>query len=437
MSLRSQFFLSVVLALLLSLSMLAVVALGHARTSVDNEMRMALEASDRIVDNALLSLPRADEDAYLERLVRSFDDNRHVRVGLIEGGREITSSSLATGDPVPGWYQRLLEIPVQERIDSAPRLNGRSLRVVTDARNEIGEAWTQFRDGAAILGFFSLLILGSLHMAMARIALPLKRLGQGFEAVGGGNYASRVTPQGPGEISALADGFNRMAARLNVLEDANRRLTTQMLTVQEEERADLARDLHDEMGPFLFAMRLDAEAIRTEAHKSGQGAIAERAHILGEAVGHIQNHVRDILKRLRPDGLAETGLTVAIGNLVTFWQRHHDGIAILLDVAEGQFGAEVDGVIYRLVQEGLTNAARHGAARKVWITVAADAETISIMVEDDGVGIADAGSGGFGLKGMRERLAVLAGKLTLGPRPGGGTRLAATIPRILMPEAVG
>src|SRR6188472_2310037 len=96
MSLRSQFFLSVVLALLLSLSMLAVVALGHARTSVDNEMRMALEASDRIVDNALLSLPRADEDAYLERLVRSFDDNRHVRVGLIEGGREITSSSLAT-----------------------------------------------------------------------------------------------------------------------------------------------------------------------------------------------------------------------------------------------------------------------------------------------------------------------------------------------------
>ncbi len=86
MSLRGQFFLSVVMALLLSLSVLGVVALGHARASVDNEMRMALEAGDRIVDNALLSLPHDGEDAYLERLVKSFDGNRHLRVALIEAG---------------------------------------------------------------------------------------------------------------------------------------------------------------------------------------------------------------------------------------------------------------------------------------------------------------------------------------------------------------
>ena len=93
MSLRGQFFLSVVMALLLSLSVLGVVALGHARASVDNEMRMALEAGDRIVDNALLSLPHDGEDAYLERLVKSFDGNRHLRVVLIEAGREVTASS--------------------------------------------------------------------------------------------------------------------------------------------------------------------------------------------------------------------------------------------------------------------------------------------------------------------------------------------------------
>ena len=136
---------------------------------------------------------------------------------------------------------------------------------------------------------------------------------------------------GPREISTLAEAFNRMTARLKRLEDANRRLTGQMLAIQEEERADLARDLHDEMGPFLFAMRLDAEAIQAEARKNGQAVIAERASGLGEAVSHIQSHVRSILKQLRPDGLAETGLKVAIGNLATFWQRHHGGIAIHLD----------------------------------------------------------------------------------------------------------
>jgi two-component system sensor histidine kinase UhpB len=436
MSLRGQVFLSVVMALLLSLSVLGVVALGHARASVDTEMRMALEAGDRIVDNALLSLPRDGEDAYLERLVQSFDGNRHLRVALIKGTEEVTASTLAAPDSVPGWYQRLLEIPVQQRIDTAPRLAGRILKVTTDAHNEIGEDWSQFRDGAAILALFSLLVLGLLHLAMARVARLLRKLTAGFDAVGGGDYATHVTLRGPKEISTLADAFNRMTARLKKLEDANRRLTGQMLAIQEEERADLARDLHDEMGPFLFAMRLDAEAIQAEAKKNGQAIIAERASGLGEAVGHIQNRVRSILKQLRPDGLAETGLKVAIGNLATFWQRHHGGIVIRLDVAAEGFGADADAAIYRLVQEGLTNAARHGAAKQVWIAITTTDNTIRVTLEDDGVGFVAGSGGGMGLKGMRERLAALGGDLSLGARPGGGTRLEAAIPRVGVADAV-
>jgi len=436
MSLRGQFFVSVVMALLLSLSVLGVVALGHARASVDNEMRMALEAGDRIVDNALLSLPREGEDAYLERLVKSFDGNRHLRVALLEAGREVTASELAPPDPVPGWYQRLLEIPVQQRTDTAPRLNGRILKVTTDAHNEIGEDWTQFRDGAAILALFSLLVLGLLHLAMARISRPLRKLTGGFEAVGGGDYAIHVASHGPKEISTLAEAFNRMTARLKRLEEANRRLTGQMLAIQEEERADLARDLHDEMGPFLFAMRLDAEAIQADARKSGHGAIAERANALGEAVGHIHSRVRSILKQLRPDGMAETGLKVAIGNLATFWQRHHDGIAIHLDVTAEGFGAETDAAIFRLAQEGLTNAARHGAAKQVWIRVVTTDTAICATVEDDGIGFVARDNGGMGLKGMRERLSALKGEMNMGPRPGGGTRLQAMIPRVRVAEAM-
>jgi two-component system, NarL family, sensor histidine kinase UhpB len=435
MSLRGQFFLSVVMALLLSLSVLGVVALGHARASVDNEMRMALEAGDRIVDNALLSLPREGEDAYLERLVKSFDGNRHLKVALIEGGHEMIASTLAAPDPVPGWYQRLLEIPVQQRIDTAPALGGRILKVNTDAHNEIGEDWTQSRDGAAILALFSLLVLGLLHLAMARVSGPLRKLTGGFEAVGSGDYAAHVALRGPSEIATLADAFNRMTARLKKLEDANRRLTGQMLAIQEEERADLARDLHDEMGPFLFAMRLDAEAIQIAARNGGQPVIAERAASLGEAVGHIQNRVRAILKQLRPDGLAETGLKVAIGNLATFWQRH-GGLAIHLDIGTEGFGLGADATIYRLVQEGLTNAARHGAAKRVWIAIAASESAIRVTVEDDGVGFVARDGGGMGLKGMRERLSALNGEMQLSQRPGGGTRLEATIPRMAIEESV-
>lgn len=427
MSLRGQFFLSVILALALSLSILGVVACWHARRSVDNEMRMALEAGDHIVDNALLSLPASGVDIYLQRLVRSFDDNRHVRVTLVADGQTLAVSKLAETDPVPSWYQRLLEIPVQQRIDTAAELKGRSLVVATDAHNEIGEAWVQFRDGATILGLFSLLVLGVLHLVMVRLAAPLRRLNTGFEAVGSGDYAARLQPSGPREISTLAAAFNRMTERLRGLEDANRRLTGQMLAIQEEERADLARDLHDEMGPFLFAMRVDAEAIE----RVGQGFIAQRARAMGEAISHIQHHVRIILKQLRPEGLAETGLVLAITNLTTFWRRHHDGIAIHLSIeaAKSGFGAEADAAIYRLVQEGLTNAARHGAARQVWIVISSGAGAIRVTVEDDGKGISsDANSGGLGLKGMRERISALSGNLVLSARAGGGTRLTADIP---------
>jgi signal transduction histidine kinase len=91
-------------------------------------------------------------------------------------------------------------------------------------------------------------------------------------------------------------------------------------------------------------------------------------------------------------------------------------------------------VIYRLVQESLTNAVRHGAAKQVWITIAADPGTIRVIVEDDGIGFADAGGTGMGLKGMRERLAALSGSMSLGLRSGGGTRLSALIPYGRMAE---
>ena len=431
MSLRGQFFLSVAMALVLGLVTLGAIACWHARRSVENEMHMALDASDRVVDNALLSLPQAGKDAYLDRLVDSFNGNRHVRVALMERGRRLAISQLAPPEEVPGWFLRLLEIASEQRLDYAPRLGSRMLVVTTDPRNEISEAWVQFRDGALILAAFSLLVLGLLHLAMARAEAPLKKLSAGFDAVGSGDYGARVPEAGPQEISHLARAFNRMAERLGALEAANQRLGHQLSAIQEEERADLARDLHDEMGPFLFAMRVDAESIAGLARDAGQSAIAQRARAIGEAVSRIQSHVRLILRQLQPAGLADVGLAQAIANLATFWQRHHDGIAIALDTdaaAQG-FGPETDAAIYRLVQESLTNAARHGGAGRVWIAIAADAHTIRVTVEDDGTGLSAQGGDGMGLKGMRERLAALSGGVTLRNRGGGGARLEAVIPR--------
>jgi two-component system sensor histidine kinase UhpB len=433
MSLRAQFIISVVLALVLSLAAEGALASWQARQSVENEMRLALDAGDRIVDNALLSLPAAGTDAYLTRLVRSFDDNRHVRVTLIEDGHPSAQSQIAPPEAVPGWFLRLLEIPQERREDFAPRLAGTKLVVESDPRNEIRETWEQFRDGAFSIALFSLMVLGLLHLAMSRIQAPLAKLRAGFGALGGGDHAARVHAKGPRETAELALAFNRMAERLQQVEGANARMSRQMVAIQEEERAELARELHDEMGPFLFAMRVDAEGIEKAAWAAGETAIAQRACAIGEAVTHIQRHVRAILKELRPADFAGFGLAVSIENLARFWRRHVDGIAIVLDIAEAQdgFGAEADAAIYRLVQEGLTNAARHGGAKTVWIAIKDRDGAVTVTVDDDGAGLAAGANfdGGLGLKGMRERLAGLGAEPVLGVRPGGGLRLTATIVR--------
>ena len=140
MSLRGQFFLSVILALVLGLSALGVIACWHARRSVENEMRMALEASDRIVDNALLSLPTADKDVYLARLVNSFDGNRHVYVRLMQGSRVLAVSHLAPPEDAPRWFTNLLVIPphVTHYIDVQGDEEVLELDVFTPKRPEYG-----------------------------------------------------------------------------------------------------------------------------------------------------------------------------------------------------------------------------------------------------------------------------------------------------------
>jgi two-component system sensor histidine kinase UhpB len=221
-----------------------------------------------------------------------------------------------------------------------------------------------------------------------------------------------------------------MAERLSVLEASNRRLGGQMLAIQEEERADLARDLHDEMGPLLFSVRVGAAGIVAMAP---DGPAAARARAIEEAAMRMQAYVREILTQLRPaeDDDAKIGLAQALENLALFWRKHHGDVEvrIVMDCREDSFGADIDATIFRLVQEGVTNAVRHGGAKHIDVTLTAKSGRLFIRVEDDGSGLAHAAPHveGMGLKGMRDRLKAFSGSLTINPRSGGGVSLAAEL----------
>ena len=215
----------------------------------------------------------------------------------------------------------------------------------------------------------------------------------------------------------------------------NRRLSHQYVELQEAERKSLARELHDELGQYLNVIKIDAVGIRDRRSLDGH-ALHDRASAIVANCDHIHGVLADLIRQLRPVGLDELGLAAALEHCIETWRARLPEASVQLAVG-GDFSALPESVgltLYRLVQEALTNIAKHAAARHVLIRLervpgGAMAEAIHLAVADDGRGAElSLPTRGLGLIGMRERVAALEGELTLSSRPGKGFELHARIP---------
>jgi two-component system sensor histidine kinase UhpB len=445
MSLRIRLIVSIALVLVASLAFGGALASWHASRSVRNEMHAALVVSEQAVRGELAALgATSGAQRQLDRLIGSFNGDRHVRVRLLdERGTMVAVSELATNSPpVPEWFHTLFggELPALLIPLPAAALPRGAIALETDSHNEVGEVWGEFRDGLLIAFLFGGPTLLLVYWTLGRALRPLASLSEAFGRIGSGDYDPRMTDSnGPPELKHLLVEFDAMAERLAAMETQNRQLNEQLLTVLEDERRDLARDLHDEVGPFLFAVNIDVATIQRLIAAGRLGDVAERLHAISESVGHMQKHVKAILGRLRPIGLAEFGLTAAIDNLVRFWRNRSPDIAFVLEVpgADESFGDPVDATVYRIVQESLSNAVRHGRPRRIEISVAKDqTRGIVVRVSDDGTGIGKTDGLGFGLLGMRERVAALGGSLNVeNGADQGGLTVTARLPHIAPADA--
>jgi len=433
MSLRVRLIASIGLVLLVSLCVAGAASGWHAIRSVRVEMQAALAVGAQTLRNGIDRLGEAhDPESEVGRLVRTFDGDRHVRAVLRDAtGRLLIASNLPTLAPtVPGWFVALLAPSLPPvRFDAGA---SSTITIEPDPHNEIGEVWTQLKDDLVAVGLSCGLSIVLVSLVVGRALRPLDRLSAALASLGSGEYAVRIEHAGPPELARLAQGFNAMAERLDAAQARNVRLTEQLLNLQEEERADLARDLHDEVGPFLFAVNLDAASIERAAASGRIAEVPERVHAIREAVGHMQRQVRAMLYRLRPASPIEAGLGPALGNLVDFWRARQPEIDFALDISvdEDRLGDPTIAAIYRLAQEGLNNAVRHGRPQRIGIVVGdAGIGEVTVRVADNGTGLAASTMPGFGITGMRERVEGLGGTLHVGAgEDGKGLVLTAQLP---------
>jgi two-component system sensor histidine kinase UhpB len=434
LSLRLQLILLTALVLLVSLLLGGLLTYGYARSKVRAEMHAAMAVGERMARSAIADAGlKLDPVRDLRQLVADFDGDRHLRVSWVDDtGRASASSKLApTPERVPDWLYRLLAgEPNIVRLSLPPSLEGKgTIELATDPRNEIGEVWEDVRLILAILGIFCGLALSLTFAAIGYAFRPLQRLLAAFTRVGTGDYTQHVAENGPLELSRLCGGFNRMLDRLSEMEARNLKLQEQLAAVQDEERADLARDLHDEVGPFLFAVGVDATMIKRFAQEGRREEITARSEAIREATEHMQKHIKAMLGRLRAGALLDVGLDQAVDNLVMFWKSRQPEIDFDIRLPMRTIDRPLDETVYRMIQESLSNAVRHGRPRRIEIRVERERDDVLVTIRDDGTGFQPSSQKpGYGLAGMEERIKALGGTLAIRVREQGGVVVSARLP---------
>jgi two-component system sensor histidine kinase UhpB len=277
---------------------------------------------------------------------------------------------------------------------------------------------------ALLLGGFFVL-LGLNLVLLRRVLAPFFRFTEVMRSIDPDMPGRRIsaTPLRTVEGAALADAFNAMLDRL---EDARRDAARTALAAQEAERLRVARELHDEIGQNLTAVMLQAERAADGDAALAPGELGR----LAEAVRESLDEVRRIARELRPEALDDLGLVNA---LIALCSRvgAQGGPPVMRQLQGGlpPLSPDVELVIYRVAQEGLTNALRHAGAQTVTVSLTADAERVVLSVRDDGGGMpAELSRGTAGIAGMRERALLVGGRLSIESRPGQGTEVRLTVP---------
>ena len=448
LSLRSR------INLLLALVLAAGLAVNIARLVLEAGPRVQAEDQSvtrlarEFVETMVGSLNEAaDPEARLDQIVAELSRLRHVSITRRAGGKaapvpvDIGEES-DDARSVPAWFVALVH-PNTTSVSVPISIHGKdtALAITSIPNDEIAEIWdgvlTQLEVGSAVALALFLITATVVGRALA----PLKSLSQAMTEIELGRYRVSIEPSGAPELAAICTKLNHLAWTLGEAVEEKRQLAERAVSVQDHEREEIARELHDEFGPYLFALRVHAGALMRLTKTPAPDAEGVRKHgsaILAQ-VNDLQQFTRRILERLRPVGLAELGLRDALGALQRLWNESHPDVEIETTVsgALGETGETADLTIYRIVQEALTNVFRHAKATAVNVSIepaerpagVRDSRDYALVrVSDNGRGLKAGQKLGFGLTGMRERILALGGTLTVASGERGGVTIEAMVP---------
>jgi two-component system, NarL family, sensor histidine kinase UhpB len=432
------------LGLLINIARLVLDAGPRVQAEDQSVTRLAREFIEMIVAD-LNEAP--DPDAKLQQISGNLARLRHVSITRRDaGGTSASTDRAADTDDAhapPAWFVTLIH-PEMTSVEVPLSVRGKPERLVITSHpnDEIAEIWDSIVTQLEVGSITAVALLLVTMMVVNRALAPLSSLAQAMTRIESGAYDVRVEPGGAPELAAICAKLNHLAATLGTAVEEKRQLAERAVSLQDLERKQIARELHDEFGPYLFSLRAHAGALvrLAEAGEVGTPSLQTHGEAILEQVNALQQCNRRVLERLRPVGLAELGLREALDALLRLWRQSHPDVAIETSISRslGATGETTELTIYRVVQEALTNVFRHARATSVNVTIEpaeqrgapGGRDCALVRVRDNGRGMEADHKLGLGLTGMRERIMALGGTLSVASSDGGVT-VEAIIPKAM------
>jgi two-component system sensor histidine kinase UhpB len=445
--------LNLIITGLLLLIMLAGMLLNivNARQNVRAEVESTEKLALYLFDTGILNNPGAvlREPEKKPLRLQSLRHMRHVRIEFLDVYGHILDSNRAgelsaPQSEAPAWFESIMDKvapkwePQRRDIEYQGRLLGR-LVITPDPSSEYAEIWKQITDLMTLLSIFFVTVNLMVYWAVGQALKPTAKILEALNSLERGDLEARLPHFDLPELARIGEKFNHMVETLQQSIMRNHRLSQQLISLQEEERKSLARDLHDEFGQSLTAINADAAVVLQLAEKK-YPEILDSAQAMAKLSRHLMDLVSGLMQRLRPGILDELGLASALQDLVDTWRSRNETISCKLTIDDSiykdqdkEMNEVIQITIYRLVQECLTNISRHAHATQVEIMLNRKPKNgqhpmLHISVSDNGQGFNEAAVDGFGLHGMRERVEGLGGEFTLVSRLSKGTDISARIP---------
>jgi two-component system, NarL family, sensor histidine kinase UhpB len=434
-SLRYQINIRIVLTSIVILILGGMIAIWQARLSVKTELDSSLNLAAQLIQlNFQNESQRStvDVDAWLPRFV-SLEQTRHLTIQLRQPTGNIVSFA-AKATPVnenipPQWFVQLISAQSPKIEQQLTHADGKSISLIIQANpnDEISEAWKESCAFFATLVIMTAITFITVNLLFNKALKTIEIIVESLKAIEHGNYQQKLPAFSTQEYDGIAKAINHTADVLDAAHKENSELSRHSLQIQEDERQHLAKELHDELGQSLTAIKVMATTI-----KNDQANSAQIADTIISVCDHLITVVRSMMRNLHPLVLTELGLKASLEDLLNHWVQRHPELSITLDCTDmiDNIEQKISIQVFRIVQECLTNVIRHAKATEVTIHLEINPEKkLQLEIVDNGQGcLLSETKKGFGLLAIRERIKSLDGELNIQTAQQQGMKITANIP---------